>query len=399
MKKILIYEAMPDIERAKVIVNLALKEIGDGNEVLIFVEEEVQLLSRNGLNTPHTISCKNIIKSIIAPTGIPFYVLPKLKKARVVFPKDPESIMKSIREHRNRATIPLLKAYNPDEVHVWNGLAHFQQDFIQTVRSANPNQSFVFMEAGWYPQKAHYYQDPNGVNGASSISETSPPPLSSDESQEVKKWKAEFRKKNGDHKIKNKEYIFIPLQLETDTNIALFSPFKTMRELLVWVISNTTKATQIVVRPHPLDDQIDYHQIANLSDRISIDTTSDLHKLLAECKLVIGVNSTVLLEALIYHKPVVALGRGVFSSSPAIYKHDINYRLDIEKLHFNEERADELISLLLARQAPLPSMQLSTIAPRTIRSSLSRELTTQYGKVDQKIAQTLIKLKQFILTK
>ena len=46
---------------------------------------------------------------------------------------------------------------------------------------------------------------------------------------------------------------------------------------------------------------------------IRIDTRSGLHNLVKKARVVIGINSTVLLEALTYFKPVVALGEGLFS--------------------------------------------------------------------------------------
>lgn len=112
-----------------------------------------------------------------------------------------------------------------------------------------------------------------------------------------------------------KPVILLPLQIESDSNIQNNSPyFKTMEELIRSVTSvlGDTDA-QVVVKPHP-EDQSRRDRIEALCSDSDVRCCWDLslQSLFPITDLVVVINSTVGLEALLQNKPVVALGRSIY---------------------------------------------------------------------------------------
>lgn len=267
----------------------------------------------------------------------------------------------------------------------------YQEGFINLAKSFDPQQQFSFLESGWFPQKNTYYSDPQGVNAASSISRVTPAPLSSSQTSEIKKWKAEYRQSYGAPKSCDNGYYFVPLQLETDTNITLFSPFKSMKALLQWVIDNTDPARPIVVRPHPLSD-IDYEEFNRINDRIHVDGNTPLQKLIAESHAVIGINSTVLLESLIFEKPTIALGQGIFQHSNAIYLPPLDSSIpnNLDSTAPQVALQEAFLYYLKERQRPIPIADWNSK-----RKTLPFDIeTTSYSTLEKAISGLKIRARQ-----
>lgn len=309
--RVLIYEPMPDIQRADTILAAARKESELGNDILLLVEEEVQLLTRNHISQPHSVNCTNIIKAKIATSEFNFTALPRNKALAKQFSTNPQKALNDIKHYRSHCFQKVIESFKPEKIIIWNGLPHYQQDFIDLSRRMNPNQKFSFMEAGWFPQSGTYYEDPLGVNAQSSISTTKPKSISSEERQNIKQWKLTYRGKFEDNNISDNGYVFIPLQLETDTNITKFSPFRTMKSFLEWAEYHVPPNISIITRQHPLDQSSPLDLLPN-SSRMKIDNKTPLHQLISKSNCVLGINSTVLLESLIYEKPVYTVGNGIF---------------------------------------------------------------------------------------
>ncbi|WP_444907905.1 hypothetical protein ACJJIR_07760 [Microbulbifer sp. SSSA008] len=359
MKKILFYEAMPDILKAQNICALAQHEIKKGNEVFLIVEEEVQLLTRNSHTAPHTVCCRKVIGSIVAASGINYYALPRNKEFALKFAKDPSSTMDLIRDYRFKAYEKIVANFKPELIVIWNGLAHYQQDFLSLSQRLNHCQAYRYVEAGWFPQKGTFYTDSLGVNAKSSIAKEKKAKLSPLENEKIEAWKSNYRRTNGNYKIKDKNYIFIPLQLETDTNITNFSPFKKMQDFLAWVETMTPKEYSIIARPHPLSKGSLPLNANEISSRLLIDSETNIHKLISECSFVVGINSTVLLEALIYEKQVYAVGEGLFDSSKAIRKQKVNQSIDTNTT-LDIASANILLSTLVSTQKKLPNYSIKS---------------------------------------
>ena len=390
--RILIYEAMPDIIRADVITRIARDYENQGHTVFLLLDEDVQLLHRNDIVKPHIVNCLNVIRSRVPKTGIQFFATPVNRPLNKKFLEDPSrKTLEEITAYKSDFHEKLLRNFRPDTIVIWNGLMDYQQGFINLAKSFAPQQQFSFLESGWFPQKNTYYSDPQGVNAASSISRASPAPLSPSQTSEIKKWKALYRQSYGVPKSCDNGYYFVPLQLETDTNITLFSPFKNMKALLQWVIDNTDPVRPIVVRPHPLSD-INYQEFNNLNERIHVDGNTPLQKLIAESHAVIGINSTVLLESLIFEKPTIALGQGIFQHSNAIYLPPLDSSIpsNLENTVPKVALQEAFLYYLKIRQHPIPIADWNSNR-KTLPFNIE---TTRYSTIEQAISGLKIRARQ-----
>ncbi|TDX59274.1 hypothetical protein [Orenia marismortui] len=134
-------------------------------------------------------------------------------------------------------------------------------------------------------------------------------------------------------------YIFVPFQVHSDTQILFHSPqINDMLELVdivVKYVNKFNKATQnnykVVFKEHPKDiTRISYNKLFRKykdNDNIIFLKYFDTHKLIKESKLVITINSTVGIEALMNYKKVITLGN-------AFYNIDgiVNHCNNIDKL-------------------------------------------------------------------
>jgi hypothetical protein len=209
-----------------------------------------------------------------------------------------------------------LETFSPDIVFLFNGYGW----------NAAPASSFIarqwqtiFVEMGWFPQRDNIYVDRMGTGGRSSLSCTD---LGEKGDLDDAQVQIEFDRLLQKYRVDDRpdwlprKYILIPLQLARDTAILWDSPyFKTM-ESLVDFAASVYSAKQLIVKTHPL--ALRPFKTTHLNVRIVEDDITT-PTLLAHAERVIGINSTTLLEALLFLKPVAALGCGVASSSHVFF--------------------------------------------------------------------------------
>jgi capsular polysaccharide export protein len=118
-------------------------------------------------------------------------------------------------------------------------------------------------------------------------------------------------------------YLF-PLQLDSDAQLRLHSPFGGVERALGRVIDSFAACapsdTLLVVREHPLDNGLrdwrartrDLAMAAGVQDRVCFVETGDLTQSLARARAVVTVNSTVGVIALSLGLPVMALGSAIY---------------------------------------------------------------------------------------
>jgi hypothetical protein len=210
---------------------------------------------------------------------------------------------------------------------------------------------FNYIEHGWFPQKDYYYIDPEGVNARSSIAKNAPPQINKAQKDKLKKWLFNYTKKY--HHIAEKpKQILVPLQVDTDTNITLHSPFKSMKEFINYLEKEIPDDYNVILRPHPLGEY-DY-PITSSKNNFTVDSGSNLNQLVAESKYIIGINSTVLLEGLCFKKDVIPLGYGILSKKSEIR---------IPTTENKEIFLPLLYSLQYTHQIPMPKGISETIIP------------------------------------
>ncbi|GAB7540204.1 capsular biosynthesis protein [Burkholderia sp. 3C] len=120
-------------------------------------------------------------------------------------------------------------------------------------------------------------------------------------------------------------YYLFPLQLNSDAQIVVHSPFEGVREAIEHVIRSFAAAAPrdatLVIKNHPLDTGlIEYRHFAlSLACTLGVDArvhfidSGHLPTLLEHARGVVVVNSTVGLSALHHERPLVALGSAIYN--------------------------------------------------------------------------------------
>ena len=118
--------------------------------------------------------------------------------------------------------------------------------------------------------------------------------------------------------------VLFPLQIESDTNIVRYSPHYKRMVDVVRDLQRVLAATGaiLVVKPHP-EDRNRLPELRRLCDNKTTRLATDLsvRSLIDAADVIVTVNSTVGLEALIAEKPVVVLGNAIYSGKG--FTHDL----------------------------------------------------------------------------
>lgn len=213
----------------------------------------------------------------------------------------------------------LLCKNKPDVVVLWNG-SKWHQGMIKQLAKAHRMET-IFFENGGLPNTTTI--DCKGVNAENSVPRTpefyrSYQPVSNnsfspDTKLEVREQKIQREEINvlG----RGQRYIFVPFQVDSDTQILLHSPhIRNMKEL--WqLLDNITDNIQddlvFVVKEHPSSIN-DYTALHNKNSKILFSTEST-QKLIENAEQVWTINSSVGLEAILLGKPVVVLGDAFYA--------------------------------------------------------------------------------------
>jgi capsular polysaccharide export protein len=122
-----------------------------------------------------------------------------------------------------------------------------------------------------------------------------------------------------------RKYYLFPLQLNSDAQIVVHSPFDGVRDAIDKVMSSFARHAPfnawLVIKNHPLDTGlIDYRRFAEglareygLADRLRFIDAGHLPTLLDHSAGVVVVNSTVGLSALHHRRPLIALGTAIYN--------------------------------------------------------------------------------------
>lgn len=225
-----------------------------------------------------------------------------------------------------------------------------------------PKEKRVYMEVGFFPQKAHVYLDQEGIHGHSSIRDVKLKVLSEEEKRELERFRRFFTRHNfvklkhgvlSDFNPDNgrdcyrEPFILLILQSERDTAFEL-CPYSCNQDIIEHVES-CFPDQQILIRNHPNDDK---HYQVKAQNQILPPGNTDLRHLLINAQYVIAGNSTVLLEALMHRKVCASLGTG-FSTNHNVCLECHNDKNRLRKLSQWQpdwERVDQFLYILLQRQ-------------------------------------------------
>lgn len=195
-----------------------------------------------------------------------------------------------------------IHAYNPNVILFHNGNHPAYQRVLAKLQS-ELKIPIVFSELGWFPQKHNIHFDPDGTNGSSSISKASLEELAGQPIATSSTSGKPFKHNT----------VLLALQLENDTNSIVFSHyFRSNKELIEHVLQNVPSHFKVLVKAHPLDHN--GHRYEQFLDQRSQMVSDDITLLLPRVDAVVGINSTVLLEALEYDLNIYFCGESLLNN-------------------------------------------------------------------------------------
>jgi capsular polysaccharide export protein len=131
-------------------------------------------------------------------------------------------------------------------------------------------------------------------------------------------------------------YYIFPLQLNSDAQIVVHSPFEGVRDAIEKVLRSFARhapaTTWLVIKNHPLDTGlIDYRRFAeelarelDIAERLHFIDAGHLPTLLDNARGAVVVNSTVGLSALHHRRPLIALGSAIYGMPGLTWQGDLN---------------------------------------------------------------------------
>ena len=111
-------------------------------------------------------------------------------------------------------------------------------------------------------------------------------------------------------------YVFLPLQVSSDTNLLLFSDYNNLAAIAFAETRAAERSCRLVVKPHPAEpDFALLREITALCrQRNHLMTSYNTTELILGAEEVITINSTVGLEAILLDKKVTILGRSLYGA-------------------------------------------------------------------------------------
>lgn len=219
--------------------------------------------------------------------------------------------------------------------------------------------NFWWAEQGWLPQRGNFYIDPTGPNALSAIRGAARNmKLTEDYCKELAARLAAFH----DGLVATDEgFIFCPLQVETDSNVRLWSRITDVGTRMLWFVRQVCEAfpdVPIVFRTHPQErGTMDRQLLQQLSGfpNARLDNGGSSVEWCARARAIVSINSTVLIEALTFGKPCASFGDGIVSDNGVTLecKGDVGKLHDVLDYQPDQEAIARFLHLLYQRQIPI----------------------------------------------
>lgn len=130
----------------------------------------------------------------------------------------------------------------------------------------------------------------------------------------------------------SKEFIFFPLQVNSDTQIVYNSPYDSILQVVNLVRKKIPNNQKLVIKTHP--NEFENFDISH-DGHTEIYQKIDLDKAILDSDFIITINSSVGLQALEKHKKVLHLGDSFYENFPGVIKCNLlkdNFDKKIEEL-------------------------------------------------------------------
>jgi hypothetical protein len=208
----------------------------------------------------------------------------------------------------------------PDCLLVWNGHTGYVANALRHYARSRSLPAF-FLERSLLPDGV--FIDPNGSNGNSQLAHLDIAGLRTLRKRPAARGHESVLKQFSQDELTSlrevgpwrqaRRIICVPLQVQLDTNILLYSPkVKKMADLVAQVHERFGGPdTAIIVRPHPeeVNSDLGLPEIEN----VYLTSQGDLEAWIQLADLVVTINSTVGLTALLHGRPTLSLGYGIYT--------------------------------------------------------------------------------------
>ncbi|MCB9862483.1 MAG: hypothetical protein H6820_03935 [Phycisphaerales bacterium] len=230
----------------------------------------------------------------------------------------------------------ILDEWRPDCLFVWSGATQLDQALVAAARDRNIECRFA--ELGWFPQSKTIHFDTQGTNARSSMRQLVVDRLEID--PRFDDWLAARCNSLAEAPPDIRNYVFVPLQDIRDANITLGSPYRSMDDFVTALATRFPDET-FVVRPHPNFSDVPLTRHSNVVVR----RDRSIHPWLQHADAVVGINSTALLESLVYGIPTHAVGTGLATGLDVLFGAGDVSELEIHRT-ISEDRQDRIRRLL-----------------------------------------------------
>ena len=264
--------------------------------------------------------------------------------------------------------VKTLKRYGITHVFVWNGdfsdtTKGYQKTVLEQIQK-HTDVKIIYAEHGWLPQTDYISFDSEGSCGRSSISRMTMSDLPTPSDEQLRT----LENRRNELDISSENFIYVPLQLNTDTQITKYSPFFEDVAQLIHNVAQLFTQERIIVKPHPKDSKkniLRYQSICKTYRNVEyVMSGTGLHYA-QRCGRMISINSTSINEGLLCTKPIMTYGRGVFSNKEITLEitdlNDIETQLKFLTYTPDKNDIDTYLCYLLSRQHSVFSVTLEDL--------------------------------------
>lgn len=121
------------------------------------------------------------------------------------------------------------------------------------------------------------------------------------------------------------KYIFFPLQVNSDTQIILNSPYSSMYDALKQILPKLKETGyKILLKEHPFEvETVNYSPFID-NENVFLIKKYDINELIEKSEFVVNINSSVGLQSIENYKKVLLLGESLYDHAPSSVRYDEN---------------------------------------------------------------------------
>ena len=349
--KFLIYLEMANNHRCEIMAALARTIINSGHEVHLICESKIAFRFGNDPRIHVEDNAERICHHL---KGLDRSLVTVVD----VFAGDTEPAL--AKAERNRAAILTSRLCGddpPDRLILWSGNFHYQEALVRTAKQMGYADRTLYAEVAWFTQRDRIYLDTNRVNAFSALRGAAFPPLRNEQAELLDLWISRYLSERIEENRPTVEpkTIFVPLQIDTDTSLVIGSPFESMQSFIRYLEHWVPEDWSVTFKAHPKARYA--YPLTSSRKNFRFLSSGNLYDFIARAEMIVGINTTVLIESLLFGKKIVAFGQGIFNGNGLVAELTPEDEFTSE-ISIDQERRDAfLYSLVFDRQLDLTKLK------------------------------------------